>query len=83
MSLSLNDRASFSVGYSHNSVFETEVNGQKIRNSTMLQVGTLDIGYSYGFTDWMSFNVNVSAGLTEDAPDSRVTFRVPMTFDAF
>lgn len=82
MSMSLNDRASFSLGYSHSTVFETEQNGRSI-NSDLLQVGTFDIGYAYQLSDRYSLNFNVSAGLTEDAPDARLSFRVPIKFNIF
>lgn len=81
MSLSLNDKTSFSIGYGHNTVFKTLQNGNGIPNGTVLQVGTLDIGYSYNLSDRTNLNFTVSAGITEDAPDARLIFRVPMTFD--
>lgn len=83
MSLSLNDKASFSLGYSHNTVFEPKQNGVRPSTSTMLQVGTLDLGYSYNLTDRTNLNFAVSAGITEDAPDARLTLRVPLTYDLF
>jgi hypothetical protein len=83
MSLSLNDRSSFSVGYSHNTVLETTVNGDKLRNSALLQVGTLDMGYAYSVSDLIALNLNVSAGVTDDAPDSRITLRVPISMNLF
>lgn len=82
MSMSFNDRASFSIGYSHSSVFETTQNGASI-NGDMLQVGSLDLGYAYQLDDRYSLNFNVSAGLTEDAPDARVGIRVPIKFTVF
>lgn len=83
MSMSLNDRASFSLGYGHNMVFETKQNDATLPNSTYLQVGTLDLGYAYNLTDRTSLNMTVSAGVTEDAPDARIIFRVPMSFDLY
>lgn len=81
MSLSLNDKASVSLGYSHNTVFKPKINGQTVAQSTFLQAGTLDLGYSYALTNKTNLNFLVSAGVTEDAPDVRLTFRVPLTFD--
>lgn len=81
MSLSLNDRASFSVGYSHNTVLKTQQNGVTVPNAANLQVGSLDLGYSYNLNEMTNLNFTVSAGLTEDAPDARLIMRVPMTFD--
>lgn len=81
MSLSLNDKTSFSIGYGHNTVLKTLRNGGGIPNSTVLQVGSLDIGYSYNLSPTTNLNFTVSAGVTDDAPDARLIFRVPMTFD--
>ncbi len=83
MSLALNDKASFSTGYSHTTVMRTKINGSNVPNSPMLQVGSLDLGYSYAVSDRTSLNFTVGAGLTEDAPDVRFVFRVPMTFDTY
>lgn len=80
MSLALNDKSSLSLGYSHTTVFKTMQNGRTIPNSTMLQVGTIDLGFSYNLTDTTNLNFTVSAGVTSDAPDVRLIFRVPMTF---
>ena len=44
-------------------------------------VGTLDVGYSYNWNDKTNLNFTVSAGVTEDAPDVRLIFRTPLTFD--
>jgi hypothetical protein len=81
MSLSLNDKASFSVGYGHNTVFEPTINGVKPPTATLLQVGSVDLGFSYNLTDRTNLNFAVSAGITEDAPDARLVFRVPITYD--
>jgi hypothetical protein len=83
MSLSLNDKSSFSVGYSHTMVLKSMANNASIVNSNVLQVGTLDLGYSYNLTDSTNLNFTVSAGLTADSPDLRLIMRVPMTFDLF
>ena len=83
MSLTLNDKASLSFGYSHNTVFKPKINGVTVPNATFLQVGTLDVGYSYGLSPHTNLNFVVSAGITEDAPDARLTLRVPLTFDGF
>ncbi|MGE3713379.1 MAG: transporter [Alphaproteobacteria bacterium] len=82
MSMSFNDRASFSIGYSHSTVLKSEQNDVSI-NGDLLQVGSLDLGYAYQLDDRYSLNFNVSAGLTDDAPDTRVGIRVPIKFDVF
>jgi hypothetical protein len=83
MGFSLNDRSSFSLGYGHDTVFKTEQNGQKLPRSNILQIGSLDLGFSYRLYDNYNLNFNVGAGLTEDAPDVRLSMRTPVSFDLF
>ena len=81
MSLAINDKSAFSIGYSHSTVMKTLLNGSNIPNATILQVGSMDFGYSYALASDTNLNFTVSAGVTEDAPDVRLVFRTPMTFD--
>lgn len=83
MSFALNDKASYSLGYSHTMVAKPTQNGATPANATVLQVGTLDLGYSYSINDHTNLNFLVSAGVTSDAPDIHLTFRVPLTYDLF
>lgn len=83
MGFSLNEKTSFSLGYAHDYVFETTIDEQDVPNSDKLHVGRLLTGFGYRVSDATSLNLNVDAGLTDDAPDVRVTFRVPMYFNLF
>ena len=80
MGLALNDKASFSVGYDHNSVGRTKQGGVPVPGSVRTQLGTLLIGYSYRLTDKKTLSVAVGAGLTRDTPDVTLMLRVPMSF---
>jgi hypothetical protein len=80
MGLALNDKASFSVGYDHNSVGRTKQNGRTVPGSVRMQLGTLLIGYSYRLTDKKTLSVAVGAGLTRDTPDVTLMVRVPVSF---
>jgi hypothetical protein len=80
MGLALNDKASFSVGYDHNSVARTKQNGRTVPGSVRMQLGTLLIGYSYRLSDKKTLSVAVGAGLTRDTPDVTLMVRVPMSF---
>jgi hypothetical protein len=80
MGLALNDKASFSVGYDHNSVGRTKQSGVTVPGSVRLQLGTLLIGYSYRLSDKKTLSVAVGAGLTRDTPDVTLMVRVPMSF---
>lgn len=83
MGFSINDKTSFSLGYSHSAVFETKQNGQTISNSDVLQVGSTSLGYSYQLTDRVGVNFNVATGVTDDAPDMQATLRVPIKLKLF
>jgi len=80
MGLALNDKASFSVGYDHNSVARTKQNGVTVPGSVRMQLGTLLIGYSYRLNNKKTLSVAVGAGLTRDTPDVTLMVRVPMSY---
>jgi len=80
MGLALNDKASFSVGYDHNSVARTKQNGATVPGSVRMQLGTLLIGYSYRLNNKKTLSVAVGAGLTRDTPDVTLMVRVPMSY---
>lgn len=74
----LNPRFSYSLGYSHSYVMptETELNNTT-QESTSLQVGTLQFGMSFRASERLTLSSSVDVGVTEDAPDVRVSFRTP------
>jgi hypothetical protein len=80
MGLALNERASFSIGYDHNSVGRMHQNGLVIPGSVRVQLGTLLLGYSYRMKNNRTLSVSVGAGLTRDTPDVTLMVRMPFTF---
>ncbi|ALK99597.2 acetate kinase [Massilia sp. WG5] len=80
MGLALNEKASFSIGYDHNSVARTRQGGQVVPGSVRIQLGTLLLGYSYRLSDKRTLNVSVGAGLTRDTPDVTLMLRMPFSF---
>ncbi|MFP3756082.1 MULTISPECIES: acetate kinase [Cupriavidus] len=80
MGLSLNEHASFSIGYDQSIIWPTKQNGQTIPGSVRITQGTLLVGYSYRFNQRYTLNLSVGAGLTRDTPDLTVTLRLPITF---
>jgi hypothetical protein len=80
MGLALNEKASFSIGYDHNSVGRMKQNGVTIPGSVRVQLGTLLLGYSYRLSDKRALSVSVGAGLTRDTPDVTLMVRVPTSF---
>jgi hypothetical protein len=80
MGLALNEKASFSIGYDHNSVGRMHQNGIVIPGSVRVQLGTLLLGYSYRMKNNRTLSVSVGAGLTRDTPDVTLMVRMPFTF---
>lgn len=77
----LNDRFSYSLGYAHSTIFETETEINATRQtSSMLQVGVLQLGLSYRLNERVNLSTSFDVGVTEDAPDIRVSFRSPFRF---
>lgn len=86
----LNDSLSLSLAYEHNWIAGTEqeqVNlgtGERTTTSTDdFQAGSLLFGLSHGVSEDIGVNVSVAVGVTDDAPDARITLRVPIAFDLF
>jgi hypothetical protein len=80
MGLSLNERASLSLGYDHNIFGKTMVNGVAQPGELTTQIGTFLIGYSYKLTPKTNMNLSMGIGVTKDAPDVQLTLRFPTTF---
>ncbi|WP_395408610.1 transporter [Pseudoduganella sp. UC29_106] len=80
MGLALNDKASLSLGYDHQSIARTKQNGVAVPGSVRTQLGTLLMGFSYRLTQKRTLNVTVGAGLTRDTPDVSLSVRLPTSF---
>jgi hypothetical protein len=78
----INERASFSLGYSHRHIFDSQFEGADIVGSSV-DIGQLLVGYSYKYSKRTTHNLSLSIGTTTDAPDVTLEYRVPMTFDIF
>jgi len=84
MGLSLNDRTSINLGYTHSWIFPAHItsldaNGARsIQSTEALQQGRLQFGLSYRVNRSTSVNWSVEVGATRDAPDVRTSLRVPM-----
>jgi hypothetical protein len=77
MGLSLNERASFSVGVDVSSIGRTKVNGVNAPASVRTQLATLLLGYSHRLREQRTLNLAFGAGLTRDTPDFSLTVRMP------
>lgn len=85
--LALNPRFSFSLGYSHSYIFRSESEQRTIGalepvtlKANSLQVGSLQMGWSFRLNEHVTLNNNFEFGVTSDAPDMRVVFRAPYRF---
>jgi opacity protein-like surface antigen len=80
---SVNPRFSYSLGYSHSYVLpsETELTDSNnvtiTQESTEIHVGSMQLGLSFRATERLTLSAGVDFGVTEDAPDVRVSFRAP------
>jgi hypothetical protein len=80
MGFGINERSSYSLGYSHKHVLDSEIDGIVIEGST-LDIGQLLVGYSFKYSPKTTFNLSLGVGTTTDAQDVTLNFRVPMTFN--
>lgn len=80
MGFGLNERSSFSLGYSHKHVFKSELDGFEMDDSE-LDIGQLLVGYSFKYSPKTTLNLSLGIGTTDDAQDVKLNVRVPMTFD--
>jgi hypothetical protein len=79
MGLALNEKTSLSLGIELNSVDRTRQNGVPVLGSVRTQLASLLMGYSYRHSKDTTFNLSVSAGLTQDTPDLSVSIRIPFS----
>lgn len=76
----VNQNFSFSLGYRHSYIkpTRTEYNGLW-QDSDDLQAGSVQMGLSYRFNERNTVNTSFEFGVTEDAPDARIVFRMPFS----
>lgn len=83
MGFAVNERTSFSLGYDHAVIPKTEVEFDNDLNSAAfdrIQVGSLAIGFSQRLTPDISLSLSLSLGVTEQAPSSEITLKLPVSF---
>jgi hypothetical protein len=80
MGLSINDRASFSLGYDHSVFLKNKREGEVIPNTQVQQVGAVLFGLAYRLTLQTNMNLTLGIGATPAAPDISIALRFPMNF---
>ncbi|HEX6978649.1 MAG TPA: transporter [Alphaproteobacteria bacterium] len=82
MGFGINERSSFSLGYEHVRILETESGGNDVAGSDY-DIGSFLLGLSYQLSPRTSVNLGVAVGATDAAPDARISLRVPVRFQLF
>ena len=80
MGLSLNEKASFSIGYDQSIIGKTRQNGDDVPGAVRTTLGNLLLGISYRYNPTSTLNLSVGVGVTRDTPDVSFTLRAPITF---
>ena len=80
MGLSLNEKASFSIGYDQSIIGKTQQNGIEVPGAVRTTLGNLLLGISYRYNPTSTLNLSVGVGVTRDTPDVSFTLRAPITF---
>ncbi|SHE72577.1 Putative MetA-pathway of phenol degradation [Modicisalibacter ilicicola DSM 19980] len=90
MAYSINEKAAFTLGFKNDFIDETETElfdvneGGPIKgDSSTLNVGSLLLGWSYQLNRDTALNLALELGVTEDAPDTVLTLRMPFGMNAF
>ncbi|WP_280547425.1 transporter [Halomonas sp. 11-S5] len=90
MAYSINPRTSFTLGYKNDFIGKTETEyvdnstgGTTRVSSSTLNVGALLLGWSYQLNPDVSVNLGLELGITEDAPDTTLTLRMPIGMNVF
>jgi hypothetical protein len=78
MGLALNDKASFSIAYDHATVLRTRQNGLLVPTTSTTELGSLLFGVAYRLNAKSTFNTTLGVGVTEEAPNVQLTFRIPI-----
>ena len=88
MGFAVNDELSFSLGYKHAYVLETRTQitdpttgAKRTDTSSTLTLGSLLFGLGYRLQDNINLNLDLELGITDDSPDMRAIFRVPIAFN--
>lgn len=82
MGFAFNERTSFSLGYDHSIIRKTTFehsNDLFGANFDRIQVGSLAFGLSQRLSSDTTLSLTVSVGVTENAPNSEITLKLPIS----
>lgn len=75
----LNEKLSLHFAYNQRFTEKSKQNDQKLIG-TDVSASVFNVGVTYAISNKLSFDMVLGIGLTEDAPDVALQFRLPMTF---
>lgn len=83
MGYAVNEQVSFSLGYDHSIVFESDIENDVGLEPTFdrIQVGSFLVGFAYRPTKGPKLNLSLGMGVTPEAPDVQLSLRTPIQFD--
>ena len=82
MGFAFNERTSFSLAYEHSVIRKTSFeHDNNLLDSTFdrIQAGALSFGLSHRLTRAASLSLTVNVGVTDNAPSSEITIKLPLT----
>lgn len=82
MGFAVNERTSFSLGYEHSVINKTSFERNTSLTDTQfdrVQVGSLSFGLAQRLSHASSLNLSLALGVTENAPSSEVTIKLPFS----
>ncbi len=71
------------LAYEHGIVTRPEVEGRKVEGSETLHVGVFTVGWYHRPAGFLGWNLDLSVGITQDAPNFVFSFGVPLSFPVF
>ena len=80
LGFAINPDLSLSIGFSHQTILKSKVDGRTDDEAKLLQLDSMTFGVNYAFSPTSSVNISAQAGLTEDTPDFQLNVRVPFSF---
>lgn len=83
MGFAFNEKTSFSLGYDHSVIRETSIENDENNlldaSFNRIQVGSLSFGLSQRLSKSTSLSLTVSVGVTDNAPNSEITLKLPIS----
>jgi len=82
MGFAFNERTSFSLGYDHSVIQKTTYERDIdlfAANFDSIQIGSLAFGLSHRLTPSTTLSLTVNVGVTENAPSSEITLKLPIS----